>query len=230
MNHALRTAAAHVLVDDLELPELDDDGAHHLFRVLRLADGEPVTVTDGRGGWRPCRVASGRLEPVGERTTVARTRPAIELYVAIPKQDRPEWLVQKLTELGVDRIVFVHADRSVVRWSADRAARHRHRLAKVVAAAAMQSRRVWLPSIEGPTASDDVLATPARVVVAEPGGRALTARDRRVAIGPEGGWSPRELALAPERVDLGDAVFRVETAAIAAAAVMTYLRGAEHPE
>ncbi len=72
------------------------------------------------------------------------------IAVAIPKHDRPEWLVQKPTELGVDRIVFLHAERSVVRWDGDRAERHLARLAAVAVEALMQSRRVWLPEIVGP--------------------------------------------------------------------------------
>ena len=64
----------------------------------------------------------------------------------------------------------------------------------------MQSRRVWLPELCGPVPAAAVLATSA---VAEPGGRRVGAGDRSIAIGPEGGWSPAELALAADRVSLG---------------------------
>ena len=50
----LRRASAHVLVDDVESPSLSDADAHHVFRVLRVRDGETVTVTDGAGNWRVC--------------------------------------------------------------------------------------------------------------------------------------------------------------------------------
>ena len=102
MNPTLRRAGAHVLVDDVTRPTLDDAAGHHLFRVLRIGDGETVTVTDGAGHWRSCRARAGTIEPDGEMAFVPRRAEPITVAVAIPKQDRPEWLVQKLTELGVD--------------------------------------------------------------------------------------------------------------------------------
>ena len=77
----------------------------------------------------------------------------------------------------------------------------------------MQSRRVWLPEITGPIPAADVLP---EGVAAEPGGRSVTAADRLIAIGPEGGWTADELALAADRVELGRAILRVETAALVA--------------
>jgi RsmE family RNA methyltransferase len=82
----------------------------------------------------------------------------------------------------------------------------------------MQSRQVWLPDIAGPLAASDVLP---EAVAAEPGGRPVTSADRLIAIGPEGGWTPDELALARDRVGLGDAVLRVETAALVACVEMS---------
>src|SRR5262249_4480464 len=130
---------------------------------------------------------------------------------------RLDWLVQKVTEVGVTRLVLLAAERSVVRWDDERAPRQLDRLRRIAAEAAMQSRRVWLPALCGPTPATDVLTTCA---VAEPGGRALSASDRAMAIGPEGGWSPAELAMAADRVSLGEHVLRVETAAIVAATLM----------
>jgi 16S rRNA (uracil1498-N3)-methyltransferase len=171
-------------------------------------------VTDGHGGWRECRAVGGLIEPGGE----ARYEPApidpLTIAFAIPKQDRPEWIVQKLTEIGVDRIVVLHAERSVVRWDPARAEKHLAKLRRVAREAMQQSRQVWLPKIDGPIGSTDLLAG---AVVAEPGGRDLAAADRSIAIGPEGGWSPGELELAAGQVSLGTTVLRVETAALVAA-------------
>lgn len=211
---ALRRAAAHVLVADLDAPEPDAEADHHLFRVLRLRDGETVTVTDGFGGWRECRVAGRALAVAGEVGRLSRRTDPLTIAFAVPKQDRPEWIVQKLTELGVDRIVLLHADRSVVRWDGERAAKHLARLVRVAAEALQQSRGVWLPELAGPLPALDVIAGAA---VAEPGGRQLAAGDRTIAIGPEGGWSPAELSAAADRVSLGETVLRVETAALVAA-------------
>jgi 16S rRNA (uracil1498-N3)-methyltransferase len=213
VNDELRRSAAHILVDDIESPELSEDAAHHVLRVLRVGERERVTVTDGHGKWRLCHMANATLRAIGDVVVVERHHDPSTIAVAIPKQDRPEWLVQKATELGIDRIVFLHADRSVVRWDGDRAARHLDRLARVAAVALMQSRRVWLPVIAGPVPAADVLPGG---VAAEPGGRAVTSADRLIAIGPEGGWTAGELALARDRVELGSAVLRVETAALVA--------------
>jgi 16S rRNA (uracil1498-N3)-methyltransferase len=210
---ALRRSAAHVVVDDVTTPVLDDAAHHHLVRVLRLRAGEVVTVTDGAGAWRSCRFADGVLEPDGDLHTVARRESPITIGFAVPKADRPEWIVQKLTELGADRIVVLHADRSVVRWESDRAAKHLTKLRRVILEACNQCRAVWLPSIEGPVDASTFLPG---AVAAEPGGRPLRTGDRTIAVGPEGGWSDAELVAAGDRVALGSTVLRVETAAITA--------------
>jgi 16S rRNA (uracil1498-N3)-methyltransferase len=212
---ALRRAAAHVLVDDVDAPALSEAAAHHVFRVLRVTPGDVVTVTDGAGRWRVCHAVPGdAVEPAGAVAVVAAPELPLTIAVAVPKADRPEWLVQKLTELGVDRIVFLHTERSVVRWDAGRAAKHLAKLRRVAAEALEQSRRVWLPEVSGPLTAATWLPG---AVVAEPGGRPLRAADRTIAIGPEGGWTPGELAAAGDAVELGEAVLRVETAALAAA-------------
>lgn len=213
----LRRSAAHVLVADVAAPTLDEAAVHHLARVLRVRDGEAVTVTDGRGSWRPCCWRNGRLEPDGDVEFVVAPARAITVAAALPKKDRAEWLVQKCTEIGVDRIVLLASERSVVRWTGERAAHHRQRLDRVADEAAQQSRRVWWPQLVGPVPAASVLVdTPA----AEPGGRPLTAEDTAVAVGPEGGWSPAELAVAADTVALGPHVLRVETAAVVAAALL----------
>ncbi len=212
---SLRRAAAHVLIDDVSVPVLDEQSDHHVFRVLRVRDGEVVTVTDGAGGWRACRVAGASIEPDGESQFEPASANPLTIAFTVPKQDRPEWIVQKLTEIGVDRIVVLHAERSVVRWDTERGTKNLVKLVRVAREAIQQSRQVWLPQIEGPVAAIDFLPD---AVVAEPGGRTVQATDRVIAIGPEGGWSPDELLAAADQVSLGATVLRVETAALVAAA------------
>jgi 16S rRNA (uracil1498-N3)-methyltransferase len=201
------------LVDDVERPVLTDEAAHHIFRALRVRDGEIVTITDGAGRWRRCRAERELLEPVDAASAEPRGA-QVTIAVTIPKHDRPEWIVQKLAELGVARIAFLHAERSVVRWTPERAPKHLAKLRKVAVEALQQSRGVWLPTIDGPIPAAHVLPS---AVVAEPGAPSLGHGGRTIAIGPEGGWAPGELALAAGRVSLGSTVLRVETAAIAAA-------------
>lgn len=216
-----RRAAAHVVVDDVSVPTLDDATVHHLDRVVRLRDGDVVSVTDGAGAWRRVVWRHGEITVDGDLERELPRECPITIGFAIPKRDRPEWIVQKLTELGVDRIQLLHARRSVVRWDGPRAGRHMSRLRTVAREALRQSRGVWLPEILGPVDAREVLSDAA---VAEPGGDALARERPTVLIGPEGGWTSDELDLAPHRVDLGDTVLRVETAALTAAARLVALR------
>lgn len=223
MDDALRRSAAHVFVADVDAPSLDESTRHHVVRVLRLRDGEPLTVSDGVGRWRSCRLSGGDLRVDGEIVVEDASAAPVSLCVAMPKGDRADWLVQKCTEVGVDRIVILSAERSVVRWDGERGERHVERLRRVAREAAAQSRRVWLPEVVGPVRPADVLSDGA-VAVAEPGGRPFGPDDTTVAIGPEGGWSSAELALAGDYVCLGPHILRVETAAIVAATMMLSFR------
>ena len=216
-----------MFVESLATPLLNDDDQHHLARVLRLRAGESVSVSDGRGGWRMCRFGDGgMLEADTHIVSEAASTVAITIGFALPKGDRPEWIVQKLTEIGVDRIIVLHAARSVVRWEADRAERNIAKLRRVAREAAMQSRRVWLPTIDGPlTPSVVTSAAPcAAVALAEPDGAPLSLATTTVLIGPEGGWSADELSATANHVRLGSTVLRVETAALVAAAQLGALR------
>ena len=76
------------------------------------------------------------------------SEPGLTVAFAPTKGERPEWVVQKLTELGVDRIVPLISERSVVRWAGERGAGAVERLRRVAREAAAQSRRVWLPDVE----------------------------------------------------------------------------------
>lgn len=216
--------AAHVVVDDLARPELDPDDARHLASVLRLRPGEPVGATDGRGGFLPCVYAgAGHLSPDGSVSVSPPRVPVLTVGFVPVKGDRPEWAVQKLTELGVDRIVLLASARSVVRWDGPRASSHLNRLRRVARAALMQSRQVWLPTVEGISPVGDLLAAPG-TAMADLGGAALTSDLATVLIGPEGGWTDEERGSAPAVVGLGDGVLRAETAAVAAGVLMTAMR------
>jgi 16S rRNA (uracil1498-N3)-methyltransferase len=221
----LRSTSAHVLVDTDGLvtggeATIDDETEHHLRRVLRLRDGDVVSVTDGRGRWYlAVVVVDGRALRLEASTPVvvepAPTR-TITIAAAMPKGDRLDWMVQKVTELGVDRLVLLHAEHSVVRWKPDRVEHQLARLQRIADEALRQSRRVLRMTIDAPVAATDVLG---QFVAAEPGGRTLRAGDTAVAVGPEGGWSASELAVCRDRVDLGPTILRTETAAVAVSAL-----------
>jgi 16S rRNA (uracil1498-N3)-methyltransferase len=139
------------------------------------------------------------------------------------KGERPEWVVQKLTEVGVDRIVPFVADRSVVQWDADKAARHHGRLLTVAREAAMQSRRSWLPHVEQITTFADA-AGRAGAALADRSGAPPSLDHPVLLVGPEGGWSDREREAGLPAIRLGPTVLRAETAAIVAGATLAGLR------
>lgn len=213
-----------VFVADLQAPVLDAADRHHLARVLRLGAGETVRAGDGAGRWRPCRLnGGGLLEPCGDVVQARVPGPPLAVGIALTKGARPELAVQKLTELGIDRIVLVVAARSVARWDGERAERHLVRLRRVAREAALQSQRLHLPEIS-PVCDFDQVAAQAGTALAQPGGGPLTLTTTMVLVGPEGGWADEELASGLPRIGLGDGVLRSETAAVAAGALLSALR------
>lgn len=229
---AAADARAHVLVPVGTLDssaqgdpvELNGDSHHHLARVLRLRTADPVTITDGHGRWMEARVSadfasSGALEVTGDVAFVAEPHD-VGIAFALTKGEKPEIVVQKLTELGVRRIVAFRAARSVVRWDDVKGERNRQRLEAVAGAALQQSRGTWLPIVE-PLTSLAALRGRTGVVRADRGGRQLRAGvDRLVVIGPEGGWADEERSTMPDAVGLPGQVLRAETAAIVGGAML----------
>ena len=216
----------HVLVTDVAAPELADEDRRHLERALRLRPGDPLTVGDGAGRWRPCRFGD-RIEPVGSVVRVAAPSPELAVGFAVLKGGRSEMIVQKLTELGVDRIAPFAAERSVVRWDEVKTVRLVERWRRVAREAVMQCRRLWLPRVEPVRAFAELDLD--RVVLAVSAGRPLEADENFVLIGPEGGWTEAETTAVPRHVVLGPHVMRAETAAIAAAAVLGARRSGHLP-
>jgi 16S rRNA (uracil1498-N3)-methyltransferase len=217
-----------VVVDNVSSPTLSIPDAHHVGAVLRIRPGELMTATDGRGGLVSCRYVGGAsLEAIDSPTFSAPPSPLLTVGFAPVKGDRPEWAVQKLTEIGVDRIVLLCTERAVVRWDGERASSHLERLRRVAREAVMQSRGRWLPSVSGLTRLSSLLGEGvgmAGVALADPGGPPPTLDCPTLLIGPEGGWSPGELEMCPARVGLGQTVLRTETAAVAAGILLVALR------
>jgi 16S rRNA (uracil1498-N3)-methyltransferase len=237
----MRRVVAHVFVEDLAQPALEERDLHHFSRVLRLRPGEAVSASDGRGGTRLCQWAgTARLSPVGEVAYEPRPAPSLTVAFSLTKGDHPEWAVQKLTEAGVDRVIVMTTERGVVRWAPASAARQLQRLREVARQAAMQSRRAWLPVVDGPLTFSEVAAGAGRgggagaagtgaapgaaPALAVPGAGPVTLAAPTVLIGPEGGWTDAELAAVADHVGLGPHILRAETAALAAGLLLSALR------
>ena len=218
------SAQAHVFVDDLATPQLDDEDHRHLQRVLRFGPGSDVTACDGAGRWRPCRLTTGRaLQVAGDVVADERPDPPITVAFALVKGDRPELVVQKLTELGVDRVVPFEAERSVARWDPPKAARQVARFRSIARQAAMQCRRTFLPDVDELADFATVAALPA-ATMAEATGQTPSLSVRTVLVGPEGGWGPSERGFGLPLVRLGAHTLRSETAAITAGALLVAIR------
>lgn len=213
---------------------LDGPEAHHLIHVMRAKPGTRVTLFDGSGAEFAAQVEKvGRSDvqlAILSREEVDRELPLeVVLGVSLPKGDRQKWLVEKVVELGVDRVVPLVTARSVaqpVQQALDR-------LRRSVVEASKQCGRNRLMTLADPAEWNEfVAAAPAsaRRLLAHPGKPmappATTApeppKGRRpavfMAIGPEGGFTAEEVALATshgwQTVDLGPRILRVETAAV----------------
>lgn len=198
---------------------LSKDDQHHLDRVLRLRTGESVTCTDGNGSWSVGEWNDGTVIVKGDVQFVTRELPELTVAIAPVKGDRTDLVVEKLVEIGIDHIVVLQpVERSVVRWNSDKVPQVMQRYERIIRAAAMQSRRVYLPSLRGPVALSQLEGQ--AVAFAEPGGSATSDSFTTLVIGPEGGFSPDEVAMAPALADLGPAILRAETAAMVGAARM----------
>ena len=217
---------------------LTGEHAAHLARVLRARIGEEfdIATTQGVRRGRITSITAARVEfELGDAVEAPPARP-VTILLAIFKFDRYEWAIEKLTELGVASIVPVIAERTdahLAKASAKRAERWR----RVALSAAEQSRRTAPPEIGEPVRLEESLAGHGlRIVLAEPGAEAEQAASLldlvnagthdaplTLAIGPEGGWTPRELdrfcQAGWQSASLGRLVLRAETAAIAAAAI-----------
>jgi 16S rRNA (uracil1498-N3)-methyltransferase len=226
-------AAAHVYVDRLDdIVTVAGDDGHHLQRARRVRPGETVTAADGYGRWRVFNVAEAAPGVVVLHATSAlahepRLTPTLTVACSLTKGEKPELAVQKLTELGVDRIVVVEAARSVVRWDDAKVATAMERLQRVAREAGAQSRRARIPVVDGPVAPIELLAHRGLVVAALDGvpAHALPhpeGDEWMIAVGPEGGFDAAELAAfgAVPRLAIGPFVLRAETAAIAAGAAL----------
>ena len=213
--------------------------ANHIMRVLRLRDGDALTLFDGRGGEYDARITGFRKDSVQvevqEHRDVERES-ALDLTLAqgISRGERMDWVMQKATELGVTRIIPVVTERTMVKLDERQAERKLQHWRAIVVSACEQCGRNRVPELTLPAAYYDVLRTidpsTTRVLLSPTG--TIRARDlaqpKHVAmlIGPEGGLSEneREAAIAAgfQQVRMGPRILRTETAAIAALAALQH--------
>ena len=226
---------------------LDDPAQlHHLRDVLRLKPGDEVACFDGQGTEWTGTISQAGPKKLVIQVTGQRTEPrGVDIWVApaMLKADHFEWMVQKVTELGVARLSPLATTHTVVKLSGDQAHARHARWERIALAAAKQCQRSTIPAIDPVQSLESFLraaeprasvliptlavtAIPLREVLAQ----LMPGRAVAVLIGPEGDFTADEVALA-ERfgarpVSLGPLILRAETAAVAATAMLQY---ALHP-
>lgn len=181
----------------------------HLTKVLRMSRGDPVTYTDGLGTIGEGVLGNQSVERGEEQTVERPTR--LTVVVAPPSsKDRQRFLVEKLSELGVERLIWLKTSNGKNRVS------NSAKVFSWVLAATEQSRGAWLMETSADFVTLDDLEF--GYVVCQPGGGDMPGSADTVVIGPEGGFSEEELPENTIRWDLGPTILRVETAAVVAAA------------
>ena len=218
-----------------DLCELAGAEFHHLAHVMRGSPGGRLIVFDGQGTEADAEIvglskASASLRLAARRRESPQTRPDVVLATAVPKADRFRWLVEKATELGVDRLIPLQTAHSIVVPGAVKLEKMR----QAVIEACKQSGRNRLMQVEPLTFWSEFLTAvvpSACTFVADPAGLPLANvlksppknKSLLLVIGPEGGLTETELgeatAAGAHTVALGPHILRIETAALALAAV-----------
>lgn len=223
---------------------LDESESRHARTSLRLGEGDALVLLDGCGriGYAAVLPGSGdRKRDAAVRVqierieTIEKPTRRLTLIVAACKGERMDWLVEKCTELGVDRLWIATFERSVANPGDGKL----ERFARLARQACKQCRRAWMPELRGDFAIAGAIEEWRKncdglLFVADPGhaassfGAALVAAGRKqcevaVVVGPEGGFSDAELARmragAARAVTLARNILRVETAGVTAAAI-----------
>ena len=220
---------------------LTPDQAHHLRAVLRLRAGNEVELFDGTGfsysGIIQCRGAEIRIGPLKEIELPEAPETALVLAAALIKPDRFEWILQKGTELGVERFLPLETAFSTVRIPQARLEARMDRWQRIVREACKQSRRVTIPKVHHPVPLAALLTAPeyaahVRFMLHEKAPERLNAGLKPgdpalLCVGPEGGWDAAEVRAAADAgyriVNMGTRVMRAETAALAALAIFQFL-------
>jgi 16S rRNA (uracil1498-N3)-methyltransferase len=223
---------------DVGVVVVGGDEGRHAADVRRLRAGESVLVGDGAGAvgsGNVKSVARGELSvEVSDVRREARPEPSFAVAQALAKGGRDEDAVEAMTEVGVDVVIGWQAERSVARWTDRTGARW----AATARAAAKQSRRAWIPQVQGPLSTaqlaDRVRAGGLAVVLHEAAREPLAATalpdagEVLVVVGPEGGISGDELdvltAAGARLCRVGPHVLRTSTAGVAAISVLSAIR------
>ena len=219
---------------------LPEGVAGHLVRVLRLGAGDACVLFNGDGCNYDARIVSTAKKSVeveieGMREVRNESPLRIVLVQGIARGEKMDLILQKATQLGVASIVPVHSERSEVRLQGERAQKRLRHWRSVVVSACEQSGRACVPEVAAPGPLADALADlpKMRLLLDPEAAQSLPSTVDggacALAIGPEGGWSPRDVATLEAAgfvgARLGPRILRTETAGLAAIAALQALAG-----
>lgn len=224
-----------------ELVYLEEPASHHLNKVLRMQAGRELIIFNGQGGEFSATIHEVSKKHVtvniGEHSSDNRESPLqLELAIGISRGERFEWVLQKATELGVTKITPLITERTEVKVGGERQEKIMDRWQQILVSACEQCQRNLLPQLSSPIAISDWLAnvnSDLRFVLHHRDSKTLPVeqepRSVSLLIGPEGGLSESEIALALAKnfnsLTLGPRVLRTETAPVAAISLVQYLWG-----
>jgi 16S rRNA (uracil1498-N3)-methyltransferase len=217
--------------------ELAGAAAHHVLRVLRLREGDALTLFDGNGGeWDALLLSKSQVELKGHRDVERESPLQVVLVQGVSSGERMDFTVQKAVELGVAAIQPVLSRKSIVRLEGSRADARVEHWRRVAVAACEQCGRNRIPGVRALLSLEAYCASagdPEPRLLLSPGGSSMKPlpleRKATLAAGPEAGFSADEEAALEaagfSRVALGPRVLRTETAALAALAALNALQG-----
>ncbi len=245
---------AHFFSEDLDNPLISENDLNHLVRSLRAREGETITISDGNGSWaqftikvnlrdaRQAYEAFERGELIERTSSIYRQAPSDEGQIvgvgfSPNSSNLARDIVKQLTEVGVDLIIPILCDHTVLKASTVRNGEFREKLVRVMLAACQQSRRVRLATVLDAMTVDEVIkcypdkcqmadyqlgSIPNSVSAPNLGSIPNSASEQGsiILVGPEGGWSDRERTLGIPRIGLGPNVLRTETAALIAGSIL----------
>ncbi len=206
--------------------ELPSEEINKLRKVLRLSPGAFIAVLPNDGSIIRCEFQARTAVPIDVHRPEVEATKRLRVAQALPKGEKLDEIVRACTEIGVASFTFFSSDRTVVRWDEKKTAEKLRRLQTISREAAEVSFRTLIPTLEWSSNLKAVLTTyPDSIVLSEVEGvpRQLPTptEDMTIVVGPEGGWSPKEVQLIGDRaVTLGPRVLRVDHAAPAAAAIL----------
>lgn len=206
--------------------DLPSEEVDKLRKVLRLSPGAHIAVLPDDGTLIRCEFQTRQALPLEVFRPEVESPIRLTVCQSLPKGDKADEIVRACTEIGVVGFVFFSSERTIVQWDEKKVVSRSQRLQKIAREAAEVSFRVRVPTVEYVSSLKDVLKRfPSAVVLSESEGEtkwlAGGASEVVLVVGPEGGWSRKELELIGDRgVTLGPRVLRVDHAAPAAAAIL----------